>query len=243
MRLLILSDIHANLTALEAVLDDAQKMFAPDALALLGDYVDYGMRPNEAIERIRSIQLPVVCALWGNHENAIMNEDWGRFSSPRGAQSAQFTRSLMSQSSLDWADALPGRAGFQEYELCGKRFLAVHGSMEDAYWKAVNPAAELDQQTYGDYDYVLSGHNHVPHFFARFYPCDNPTMRNKKKTTFINPGSVGQPRNHDPRAHYAVWDSENGVTLRAVSYNIGAEQELYDGSIDEFYRTRLLVGV
>ena len=243
MRLLILSDIHANLTALDAVLDDAERMFAPDAVALLGDYVDYGMRPNEAIERIRSIQLPVVCALWGNHEDAIMREDWGRFSSPRGSQSAQFTRGLLSQSSLDWISGLEGRTGSQEFELCEKRFLAVHGSMVDAYWKAVNSADQLDEQDYSGYDFVLSGHNHVPHFFARFYPCDNPVMRNKKKTTFINPGSVGQPRNHDPRAHYAIWDSESGVTLRAVSYNIQVEQELYDGSIDEFYRTRLLVGV
>ena len=243
MRLLILSDIHANLTALDAVLDDANKAYAPDAVALLGDYVDYGMRPNEVIERIRSIQTPIVCALWGNHEDAIMHEEWGRFSSPRGSQSARFTRSLLNQFSLDWIDRLPGRAGFQEFEADGKRFLAVHGSMKDTYWKAVDSAADLDQQTYGDFDFVLSGHNHLPHCFSRFYPCDNPVMRNKKKTTFINPGSVGQPRNHDPRAHYAVWDSDNGVILRTVAYNVGAEQELYDGSIDEFYCTRLSVGV
>ena len=68
-------------------------------------------------------------------------------------------------------------------------------------------------------------------------------MRNRKRTLFINPGSVGQPRNHVPRAHYAVLDPACGVHLVSCGYDIACEQGLYDGSVDFFYRDRLAKGV
>ena len=69
-------------------------------------------------------------------------------------------------------------------------------------------------------------------------------MRNKKSVLFINPGSVGQPRNHNPNAQYAVLDSESmSVELRSIEYPVDKAMDLYDGSIDDFYRKRLEKGV
>ncbi|MDY6323634.1 MAG: metallophosphoesterase [Catonella sp.] len=91
MQLIVLSDIHGNLTALNAVLDNIHEHYEPDAIAILGDFIDYGMRSNEVIERVKAIQIPIVCNIWGNHERAIMLNDYTRFSSQRGVDSAKNT--------------------------------------------------------------------------------------------------------------------------------------------------------
>lgn len=241
MRLLLLSDIHGNLSALDAVLADAQTRYRPEAVVLLGDYIDYGMRPNEVVARLQSLDLEVVCALWGNHEQAVLTADFSRFSSPRGAESARYTRSRLTPETIAWLEALPGRAGWAEFSWNGRRILAVHGSLAEPYWKSV--AIRDDLASYASYDYVLSGHNHVPHAFTIFSEVDDPAMRNRKGTAFINPGSVGQPRNHVPRAHYAVLDPGCGVHLVSCGYDVAHEQSLYDGSVDVFYRDRLAKGV
>lgn len=241
MQILILSDIHGNLTALNAVLADVQERFSPDMLALLGDLIDYGPRSNAVLDVIRQIPLPLCCNLWGNHEQAIMTETYTRFSSPRGAVSAQYTRQQLSAESLDYLRQMPDQSGTCEFTAADMKMLAVHGSLADPFWRAVTPDQVTD--AYQPYDYVLSGHNHCAHAFPFFYPAEDPAMRNRKRTFFINPGSVGQPRNHDPRAQYAVLDTERGVSLCAVCYDIAAEQQLYTDATDPFYRDRLTKGV
>ena len=80
--------------------------------------------------------------------------------------------------------------------------------------------------------------------FQKFYEADNEEMRNKKSVLFINPGSVGQPRNHNPNAQYAILDSESlSVELRSIKYPVDKAMDLYDGSVDDFYRKRLEKGV
>jgi predicted phosphodiesterase len=97
---------------------------------------------------------------------------------------------------------------------------------------------------YATNDYVLSGHTHVPHLIEAFFPVDRPEMRNQKKVIFLNPGSVGQPRNHNPRSHYAVLDPLTGeIHMNRVPYDIEAEIAAYPDGFDEFYRIRLRVGV
>jgi len=241
MQLLILSDIHGNVSALTSVLEDVQNKYKINALALLGDCIDYGMRSNMVIQNLQKIRWPVICSLWGNHEQAIMKEDFTRFSSLRGVLSAQNTKKHLSMDSFLYLDNQKAKCGYEEFIFSGKQFLAVHGSLEDPYWKAITPGSELEG--YEKYDYVLSGHNHIPHAFSVFYQVNDPAMRNKKKTCFINPGSVGQPRNHDPRAQYAVLDTEYGIHLNAVAYDISYEQSLFTDEIDSFYRDRLSNGI
>ena len=132
--------------------------------------------------------------------------------------------------------------GRYEFDLDGKKVLAIHGSLNDSYWKSIFPD-ELNGD-YSDFDIVLSGHSHYPHMFQKFYEADNEEMRNKKSVLFINPGSVGQPRNHNPNAQYAILDSESlSVELRSIKYPVDKAMDLYDGSVDDFYRKRLEKGV
>ena len=132
--------------------------------------------------------------------------------------------------------------GKYEFELDNKKVLAIHGSLKDYYWKAIFP--DNLNGDYLEYDIVLSGHSHYPHVFQKFYEDDNPEMRNKKSVLFINPGSVGQPRNHNPNAHYAVLDTETmNVELKSVKYPKEKVMNLYDGNVDDFYRKRLERGI
>ena len=101
-----------------------------------------------------------------------------------------------------------------------------------------------DLREYKKYDYVFSGHSHLPHIFGEYYYVDNIEYRNKKRTMFINPGSVGQPRNHNPRAQFVLWDTETDeFKMCAVDYNIEREQKAFSDKIDSFYKKRLLTGV
>ena len=129
-----------------------------------------------------------------------------------------------------------------EFTLDGKRCLAVHASLDDVFWKAVMP--DNVRGDYKDFDIVFSGHSHYPHTFAKFYETCDPKRRNKHAALFVNPGSVGQPRNHDPQAQYAIFDSQTqSVMMRRVKYPVDKAMSLYDGSVDDFYRARLEYGV
>lgn len=241
MRLLIISDVHGNLSALEAVLRDAQQ-FSPDGVALLGDMIDYGMRSNEVVACLDALPFPRLCCLWGNHEHAVLCNDFSGFSSFRGEQCAQFTASKLTEETRSILANADGTDGKSEFFFGGFRFLAIHGSLEDCFWKAIS--IEGPFQGYEEYDYVLSGHSHLSQVFPVFYRTGSVEMRGKKRTVFINPGSVGQPRNHDPRAQYALLDTEHGVSLRTVDYDICEEQSLYRaGQVDLFYRDRLANGI
>lgn len=239
-RYAILSDIHGNLFALKEVVNDFEDI---DYIILLGDLIDYGMQSNEVVKFIYdNLTSKIICNLWGNHEKAILTEDYNHFSSKRGVESAQYTNSQLSDFSKFYLDNECTHEGFYQMPLDGKRVLAVHGSLNDYYWKSIFPD-DLNGE-YVDYDIVLSGHSHYPHVFQKFYEVDNPDMRNKKSVLFINPGSVGQPRNHNPNAQYAVLDTESmTVELKSVEYPKDEAMNLYDGSVDDFYRKRLERGI
>ncbi|MBQ3841111.1 MAG: metallophosphoesterase family protein [Ruminiclostridium sp.] len=238
----IISDIHGNMYALEKVAEDLWA-FDPCGIILLGDLIDYGMQSDEAVEYIRSgWKDRIICNIWGNHERAILTSDFGRFSSQRGVESAKHTASLLTEETIGYLNNDLVHDGMYEFELDGKKVLAVHGSLEDCYWKSVSP--DNVRGDYSKYDIVLSGHSHYSHVFTKFYDADDPERRNKHAVMFINPGSVGQPRNHNPAAQYALLDTKTmSVYLRAVEYDIEAAMSLYDGSVDDFYRSRLLTGV
>ena len=241
-RYAILSDIHGNLFALKEVINDLNNQMI-DQIILLGDLIDYGMQSNEVVEFIKdNLSSKIICNIWGNHEKAILTRDFSHFSSQRGVESAKFTDSILTDESKRYLNDNLNHESKYEFEIDGKNVLAVHGSLTDYYWKAIFP--DNLNGDYSDFDIVLSGHSHYPHVFQHFYESDNPDMRNKKVVLFINPGSVGQPRNHNPNAQYAILDTETmGVELRAVKYPKEEAMSLYDGSIDDFYRLRLENGI
>ncbi|MDE7310219.1 MAG: metallophosphatase family protein [Eubacterium sp.] len=243
MDVLVMSDIHGNITALDAVLHKAESKYEIGVCILLGDVIDYGMHPNEVIAVLQQMKYPVICNIWGNHECAVINKEYASFSTERGRECALYTESILGRQAWKYIrEKMQGRGEF-EFVYEKKKCLAVHGSAEDVYWKSIQVQAEMSG-IYEKYDYVFSGHSHIPHFFEKYYETDDIRNRNKKKVIFINPGSVGQPRNLNPMAQFAVVDlcTEKVIFDKAV-YDIAYEQRAMSGRIDEFYSERLKRGI
>ena len=242
MRLVLLSDIHANVTALKAVLYDIDTIGECDAYAILGDLVNYGPRPNEVIEKVQTLQKPIV-NLWGNHEYSIFGGSLERFATDRGRSVLQYTNTILTEESRAYLDKEMNHLGFQESVIDGKSILFIHGNLDDPYWGKFG-IDKMNDERYAKYDYVISGHSHVPHYVEHFFASDNAAYRNKKRTVFINPGSVGQPRNHNPYAQYGILDLNSGnYEHRTVWYDVEEEQKLFNDSVDKFYKDRLTLGI
>lgn len=238
----LLSDIHGNMFALESVMRDVNSR-GVEKIILLGDLIDYGMQSNEVVSFVRDVLgSRVISNIWGNHERAIMTGEYSRFSSVRGVQCAKRTASILTEDAKYYLNTVSNKSGRHELILDGYHILTVHGSLDDNYWKSIFP--DNVNGDYKKYDIVLSGHSHYPHMFQMFYDTDDPQMRNKKAVLFINPGSVGQPRNHNPNAQYTILDTDTlSVDMRSVPYPAEKEMEMYDGSVDTFYRERLKNGI
>lgn len=238
----VLSDIHGNMFALEKVAED-MKSYDISGVILLGDLIDYGMESNEVLDYIQTnFDDMVICSIWGNHEKSILTSDFEGFSSKRGVESAKYTSLVLKRESIEYIKNNSACEGFQELEVSNCKILAIHGSLDDYYWKSILP--DNVRGDYSMYDVVLSGHSHKSHMFFKSYEIYDPIMRNRHITYFINPGSVGQPRNHNPAAQYAIVDFETmSVNLRAVKYDVESAMALYDGSVDDFYKKRLEYGV
>lgn len=243
MRLVLLSDIHANVTALRAVLDDVKRRADNDAFALLGDLVNYGPRPNDVIDLVRQEVSPLTINLWGNHEYSIFGGSLECFATDRGRSVLNYTNSILTDDSrLYLKDELNSRA-IEEKVIDGLRFLFMHGNLDDPYWGKFG-IDKMNDERFAEYDYVINGHSHVPHYVEYFFPSGNVAYRNKKRTVFINPGSVGQPRNHNPLAQYGILDTKTGMYEHcSVWYNIEEEQAHYCEQVDKFYKERIKLGI
>ncbi len=243
MRLVLLSDIHANVTALEAVFADMRTVGNFDWCAVLGDLVNYGPRPNETIEMVKNLKLPILVNLWGNHEYSIFGGSLDRFATDRGRGVLKYTNTILTEESRDYLDKCMNHHGMEEKEIDGKRILFMHGNLDDPYWGKFG-IDKMNDERYAKFDYVVSGHSHVPHYVEFFFVSDNAEYRNKKRTIFINPGSVGQPRNHNSYAQYGILNLKTGnYEHRCVWYDVEAERKLFSDSIDKFYKDRLILGI
>ncbi|MDH3942564.1 MAG: metallophosphatase family protein [Anaerolineae bacterium] len=224
MRTLVISDIHANLTALETVLDHAGKV---ERVWCLGDVVGYGPSPNECIERVRN--LPNVTCLLGNHDAAAINQIDIQTFNPEARISIEWLQGVLTEESLNFLTSLPMSKSFDQTTL-------VHGSPRQPVFEyLLDTQAATDNFDYFDTDFCFVGHTHLP---VNFHLSNNdytarlsiPPMNKVSQLearTIINPGSVGQPRDRDPRAAYAIFDpSENTWDYRRVEYDIPAVQEL-----------------
>lgn len=243
MRLVLLSDIHANVTALKAVLNDIDTIGEFDAYVILGDLVNYGPRPNEVIDMVQQLSQKIIVNLWGNHEYSIFGGSLDRFATDRGRSVLQYTNTILSEESRYYLDKQMNHQGYKECMIEYKPFLFIHGNLDDPYWGKFG-IDKMNDERYAQYDYVVSGHSHIPHYVEHFFPSDNKEYRNKKRTIFINPGSVGQPRNHNPYAQYGILDTNTGnYEHRAVWYDVEEAQKLFSDSVDKFYKERIKLGV
>ncbi len=226
MKILIISDIHANLVAFETVLADAGEF---DHVWCLGDVVGYGPQPNECIEKLRALK-PLCLA--GNHDWAVIEKiDLGEFN-PDARKATLWTREQLTPHNLDWLHQLPERV---PTEL--EKFTLVHGSPRYPIWEYVlGPAIARINFDYFDTPICLMGHTHVPVLY-RFKTEDdiavpealaeNTPLILGPDRMMLNPGSVGQPRDGDPRAAYAMLDTESlTLTSTRIEYDIAATQAL-----------------
>lgn len=126
-KLLIFSDIHANLTALHAVLDDAFSKYQPDGLILLGDIINYGMRPNEVISLLTQTQCPILVNLIGNHEKALLDGDLSHFSTERGKYLLNYTSSILSDDSFSYIQRKMNPTAIFSIELSEKKYSLFMG--------------------------------------------------------------------------------------------------------------------
>ncbi|MHC3436645.1 metallophosphoesterase family protein [Natrialbaceae archaeon A-gly3] len=200
MRVGLISDIHANRVALEAVLED---MPAVDTLACAGDVVGYNPWPADCVETLREREVPTVM---GNHDRAIVERSSFRFNRMAQAGVERAQKDLEAEGRR-WLESLPETR--REFD---GRVKLVHGHPEnpDRY----TYPEDFSPRLLGEEDVLVLGHTHVQH--AEHYA----------EGIVVNPGSVGQPRDGDPRAAYAVVDLEAmTVDTHRVEYDIDAVQE------------------
>jgi diadenosine tetraphosphatase ApaH/serine/threonine PP2A family protein phosphatase len=223
MRYAILADIHSNMAAFEAVLSDADGRGGFDKIWCLGDVVGYGPDPNECIKRLR--QFEHVC-IAGNHDWAAIGKmDTSEFN-PVAALAANWTAQQLTAEDRDYLQNLP-------FTLREGGFTLAHGSPREPIWEyLLSTEAAKDNFAYFETAYCLVGHSHVPLIFelagdkAVYKEFKEANLKLKEKRMIINPGGVGQPRDGDPRASYAIYDAE-AQTVRhyRVEYDIPATQK------------------
>ncbi len=224
MKVLILSDIHANLEALEAVLADAEGDF--ERIWFLGDAVGYGPDPGPCMDLLR--QLEPEFWLAGNHDWAALGRiDLSTFN-PEARYAAEWTGEQLDAEQRARLEALEPRLDRRDLDLC-----LVHGSPRHPIWEYILDAG-VAAECFADFetDACLFGHTHVPVIYeegvdgAARLPHEVGSAVDLKGLRFLaNPGSVGQPRDGDPRASYALFDLEaRSWELRRVEYEIEAVQ-------------------
>ncbi len=225
MRALILSDIHANLIALEAVLENAADEY--DAVWCLGDTVGYGPWPDESAARVRDLGAKAVI---GNHDWAALGRMDVEDFNPEARRAVLWTAEHLSEACQTWLAGLPSEPVEVE------SVTLTHASPRDPIWEYVlYPAVATANFAHFKTMCCLVGHTHVPalHVLGKgekkslmLAPTYGKPMQFKEGSrAILNPGSVGQPRDNDRRAAYAILDTEKGTwEPRRVDYNIEQTQ-------------------
>ncbi len=223
MRVLVLSDIHANLVALEAVLADAGSI---DMVWSLGDIVGYGPQPNECIDTI--LELDHV-AIAGNHDwGALGRLDLSKFNVD-ARRANLWTREQLTARSWSYLDTAPTMLVEGECTL-------AHGSPRDPIWEyLIYCSVAAKAFDHFDTNVCFVGHSHLPVIFVGasedqecsvVQPLVGTPVTLGDRRYIINPGSVGQPRDGDPRASYIILDTvERTIEQRRVAYDVATTQE------------------
>ncbi len=220
MRIAVLSDIHANLVALDAVL---AAIGSVDAVWHLGDVVGYGPDPDAVVERLAGIG---ALGVRGNHDAAAAGGDEIDWFNPEARDAMIWTRGVITPTTRAWLAALPERR--TELGRC-----LVHGSPRDPIWEYVTsiPVARANLGTL-DVPHAFNGHTHLPAVYRDeggrtelLVPGDRSSITLDERPALLNPGSVGQPRDGIPTASYLVADLDTGrCDWHRAAYDIGAVQ-------------------
>jgi predicted phosphodiesterase len=241
MRILVLSDIHANLTSLEVILSAASPF---DAVWCLGDLVGYGSDINEVVEKIQS--LPELICLTGNHDAAVSgNKNINKFND-EAKQAILLTQKIITPENLSFLKSLPERVETPLVTL-------VHGSPRNPVWEyVIDPFTAMLNFSYFETEFSMVGHTHLPVVFTLDQNGEEAHRKYLKSgekihligKAILNPGSAGQPRDRDPRASYGVFDSEEKTwQLHRVEYDIpDVQKRIIAAGFPERHATRLAEG-
>lgn len=227
-RVAFISDVHSNLEALEAVLDEVGRL----KVFCAGDIVGYGASPNEVVRILRDIGATCVV---GNHDRAALDGDAGEFN-PRAAVAAIWTSRQLTEESREFLGSLPTHLSAV---VGGKKVYMTHGSPDDPMWEYVRPSTHSDLFDYYlgkvQADVIALGHTHLAF-----------QWRSESGGVVFNPGSVGQPRNGDRRASFAVLSVEGGevrVEPRLVEYDAErAAKKILESGLPSSLATQLISG-
>ncbi len=243
MRILVISDIHANLTAFETVLEHCQGEW--DFVWCLGDVVGYGPDPNECVERLQ--QLPMLC-LAGNHDWAALNRLDARTFNPDARRAVEWTQATLTAANTRFLEELPVTFVIGDYTL-------VHASPREPVWEYIlEPNIATLNFPHFETPYCFVGHTHQPVIYSlkdeaakaqSALPRYNAPHHLNGQRQIINPGSIGQPRDQNPEAAYGILDMASGVfEHRRIAYNIKAVQRrMFDFNMPERLITRLEHGL
>ncbi len=240
MRFGIFGDIHGNLEALEAVVADLEKL-AVDEYLCLGDVVGYGADPETCVRRVREIGALTIA---GNHDHAVIGCLDRSFFNQYAREAAAWTEAHLSSESQQWLHSL----SFVEH--C-ESFSVVHGSLEAP--ENFNYVQTPRQAEYNframDRPLLFLGHSHQPLVFYDTSPVTYSMdtlirLDGSPPKIIVNIGSVGQPRDEDPRASYAVYDDDKGeICVRRVEYDIErAAAKIIEAGLPEALALRLKYG-
>jgi len=224
MHYALLADIHANLAAFTAVLDDIEHRGGVEEFWCLGDIVGYGPDPGQCIQLLRKHKH--ICVA-GNHDLAAIGKLALADFNPDAAFACRWTAQQLSPEDIEYLGSLPLVIEKDDFTL-------VHGSPREPIWEyLVSKSGAQENFAYFKSRFCLVGHSHIPFIFRQdedgscsFIPLSvNIGQVLGKSRMIVNPGGIGQPRDGDPRASYAIYDSDSGVVrLYRVAYDINATQ-------------------
>jgi predicted phosphodiesterase len=221
VRIAIVSDIHANVDALAAVLGHVETMEGVDQLACLGDIVGYNAFPRETIALLREAGVPAVA---GNHDLMVLGRIPASACGPRGRRAVEWTRGLLSPEDRQFLERLPG--AIQRDDL-----LFVHSGLRSATDRLDSPARFAEEQgrlqrQFPHLRVCFTGHTHQQHVTeidrsgAVRQSASGEVFLGADSFSFVNPGTVGEPRGADERAAFAVYDTDRrSVTFYRVAYD------------------------
>jgi predicted phosphodiesterase len=247
LKIAILSDVHSNLTALEAVLEDAKKQKI-DQYFSLGDQIGYGPKPQECWDIIKKICLQIV---QGNHEDAVANPYFENDLSRYAVEGVRFSRRNISKKTLKELDKLPTKIFLEELDM-----VLCHGSFnEPSNWNYVLDSEDAEAQLKICTKRIcVLGHSHSPFIYGSkgklYGELPNTFPLTDDERFIINVGSVGQPRDEDCRSSYGIFEikEENGIkktsfTLQRVSYDIDETvKQMNEAKISSYLSKRLYEG-
>lgn len=248
MRFALFSDIHSNLEAIEAVLEAFEEEDA-DRYICLGDIVGYGADPGECINTVKGLNAEIIA---GNHDHAAAGKTDIRYFNPYAQAAVVWTSGQLTADEKDFLGRLELVEKFTD-------FTAVHGTLyEPEKWYYVLSTEDARENfRYLENKILFIGHSHIPVVFKRGihgkqadggkvisgHRCisDEKIIIEKDKQYIINIGSVGQPRDGDPRACFALYDDEkNIVQIRRIDYDVStASSKILDAGLPEMLAYRI----